>query len=110
VAFGSWTIFHPGDCIPYDGMVERVLALAGNRGIDVALMPINGRLPERRVTGNFWGREAAAFAKAIGAGLAIPMHYEMFSFNTETPDEFVGACEELRQPCCVLRCGEGWSG
>lgn len=34
---------------------------------DIALMPINGRLPERRVTGNFWGREAAGFARAIGA-------------------------------------------
>jgi len=109
VAFGPWTIFHPGDCIPYDGMPERVLELAGDHRIDVALMPINGRLPERRVTGNFWGREAAAFAKAIGAGLAIPMHYEMFTFNTETPDEFVAACEDMMQPYRVLRCGERWS-
>jgi L-ascorbate metabolism protein UlaG (beta-lactamase superfamily) len=106
----GWTIFHPGDCVPYDGMVERLRELAGAAAIDVALMPINGRKPERRVTGNFWGREAAAFAKAVGARLVIPMHYEMFTFNTETPDEFVAACEELRQPYRVLRCGERWTG
>lgn len=114
IRFGSaergWTIFHPGDCVPYDGMVERLRELAGAAVIDVALMPINGRKIERRVTGNFWGREAAAFAKAVGARWVIPMHYEMFTFNTETPDEFVAACEELRQPYRVLRCGERWTG
>jgi L-ascorbate metabolism protein UlaG (beta-lactamase superfamily) len=106
IAFGPHTIFHPGDCIPYEGMPERVLELAAGRPIDVALMPINGRLPERRVTGNFWGREAAAFANAIGARVVIPMHYEMFTFNTETPDEFVAACQALGQAHEVLRCGE----
>jgi hypothetical protein len=30
----------------------------------------------------------------------------MFTFNTETPDEFVNACRRLSQPCRVLRCGE----
>lgn len=109
VRFGRWMIFHPGDAVPYDGMVERLLALANGQVIDVALMPINGRLPERRVTGNFWGREAAQLAKEIGARLVIPMHYEMFTFNTETPDEFVAAAEKLAQPYHVLRCGERWS-
>jgi L-ascorbate metabolism protein UlaG (beta-lactamase superfamily) len=109
VRFGQWTIFHPGDAIPYDGMVERLLALADGATIDVVLMPINGRLAERRVTGNFWGREAAQFAKEIGARLVIPMHYEMFTFNTETPDEFIATAEKLAQPFCVLRCGERWS-
>jgi L-ascorbate metabolism protein UlaG (beta-lactamase superfamily) len=109
IRFGPWTIFHPGDCVPYDGMAERLLRLAEGRRIDLALMPINGRLPERRVTGNFWGREAAAFAKSIGAGVVIPMHYEMFTFNTESPDEFVAACEALGQPYRVLRCGERFS-
>ena len=106
VRFGPWTIFHPGDCIPYDGMAERLLRLAEGRHIDVALMPINGRLPERRVTGNFWGREAAEFARSIGAGAVLPMHDELFTFNTESPDEFVATCEALEQPHRVLRCAE----
>ena len=33
--------------------------------IDVAMLPINGRAPERRVAGNLWGREAAALARDI---------------------------------------------
>jgi L-ascorbate metabolism protein UlaG (beta-lactamase superfamily) len=106
ISFDNWTIFHPGDAIPYDGMVENLLKYSGGRQIDIALMPINGRLPERRVTGNFWGRESAAFAKAIGAKVVIPMHHEMFTFNTETPEEFVRECERLGQNYQVLRCGE----
>lgn len=109
IRFGSWTIFHPGDAIPYDGMVERLLELQAGRPVDVALMPINGRLPERRVTGNFWGREAAQLAREIDAGIVIPMHYEMFTFNTETPQEFVESCTRLGQPFAVLRCGERWT-
>lgn len=109
IRFGPWTIFHPGDAVPYEGMVERLLELAGDDVIDVALMPINGRLPERRVTGNFWGREAAQFAQEVGARMVMPMHFAMFTFNTETPDEFIAAAEKLDQPYRVLRCGERWS-
>lgn len=108
IRFGPWTIFHPGDAVPYDGMAERLLELADGDVIDLALMPINGRLPERRVTGNFWGGEAVEFAHQIGARTVIPMHYEMFTFNTETPDEFVATAETLKQSCRVLRCGERW--
>ncbi len=106
ISFDQWTIFHPGDAIPYPGMADNLLRYAQGRTIDIALMPINGRLPERRVTGNFWGRESAAFAKEIGARLVIPMHHEMFTFNTETPDEFILHCEQLNQPYRVLKCGE----
>ena len=74
-------------------MAERV-----GGGIDVALLPINGRAPERRVAGNLNGEEAAALAHEIGARLAVPMHFEMFEFNTEPPDAFVAACERLGQP------------
>jgi len=109
ISFDEWTIFHPGDCIPYDGMADRLLELSAGRRIGVALMPINGRLPERRVTGNFWGREAAQFARRIGAGIVIPMHYEMFTFNTETPDEFVHSCRNIDQPFAVLGCARRFS-
>ncbi len=109
VSFDNFTIYHAGDNKGFDGMAEELLALVGNRKIDVALLPINGRKPERRVPGNFWGHEAAKFAKDIGARLAIPMHYEMFTFNTETPDEFATTCEQLNQPFRVLKCGERFS-
>ena len=109
VSFGDFTIYHAGDNKGFDGMAEELLARVGDRKIDVALLPINGRKPERRVPGNFWGHEAAKFAHDINARMAIPMHYEMFTFNTETPDEFVATCQQLNQPQRVLRCGERWS-
>ena len=105
VQFGPWTIYHSGDTVLFDGMAA---ALRRWR-IDVALLPINGRSPERRVAGNLWGREAAALAKEIGARQVIPCHYDLFEFNTATPDEFVAACEALGQSYCVLKNGGRWS-
>jgi L-ascorbate metabolism protein UlaG (beta-lactamase superfamily) len=87
-------------------MADELLRLAGGRRIDVAMLPINGRLPERRVPGNFWGDEAATFAHTVGARLVVPMHYEMFAFNTETPDLFVSTADAIGQPYRLLRCGE----
>lgn len=106
VRCGPFALYHAGDTIPYDGMAGRVREAAGPRGIDVALLPINGRVPERQVVGNLWGDEAATVARDIGARLAIPMHFELFAFNTEPPDVFVDACTRLGQPHRVLRAGE----
>lgn len=102
---GGISIYHSGDTILFDSMVEKLKSL----DVDIALLPINGRLPERRVSGNLWGDEAAQLAKEIGAKLVIPCHYEMFEFNTETPELFVKTCEEIGQPYRVLKCGEHWT-
>ena len=77
--------------------------------IDIALLPINGDRPERRVAGNLNGKDTAQLAKDINAKLVIPCHYDMFEFNTATPDEFVAACTQLGQPFKVLRGGERWT-
>ena len=100
VRCGPFTLYHAGDTIPYEGMAQRI------GPVDVALLPINGCAPERRVAGNLNGDEAAALAHEIGARVAVPMHFEMFEFNTEPPDAFVAACERLGQPYRVLRAGE----
>lgn len=102
VRCGPWKLYHSGDTLRYPGM-ERWLR---PHQVDVALLPINGRAPERRVAGNLDGPEAAQLARDIGAGLAVPCHFEMFEFNTASPDRFVTACRELGQPCRVLRVGE----
>src|SRR3954469_4081504 len=105
VQFGPWTIYHSGDTIRYDGMIEAL----ENFEIDLALLPINGAAPERRVAGNLDGPEAATLAHALGVRMIIPCHFEMFEFNTASPDEFVAACKKLNQRHRVLRAGERWS-
>ena len=105
VEFDRWRVYHSGDTVLYDGMVERLRRWP----IDVALLPINGRSPARRVDGNLWGREAAQLARDIGARLVIPCHYEMFEFNTATPDEFERTAQVIGQPYRLMRAGERWS-
>ena len=102
---GPWTIYHSGDTVLYEGMVETLRRWR----IDVALLPINGRAPERRVAGNLNGAEAARLARDIGAEVAIPCHYDMFEFNTADPMAFVKAAQDLRQHYCLLQNGERWN-
>ena len=45
-------------------------------------------------------------AHAIGAGLVIPCHYDLFEFNTASPAHFVAACDRLGQPHRLLQVGE----
>ena len=104
--FGDWSLYHSGDTLRYEGMAEKLRPFA----VDVALLPINGRAPERRVPGNLSGPEAAQLAHDIGAKLAIPCHFDMFEFNTASPDAFVETCRHLGQPLQVLRCGERFDG
>ena len=96
------TIYHAGDTVRYDGMVERLRPL----NIDIALLPINGRGIGHNVAGNLAGPEAAILAHQIGAKLAIPCHYDMFHFNTASPAAFIGICRQLGQAYRVLKCGE----
>lgn len=101
VQAGKWTMYHSGDCVPYDGLVERLKKWK----IDLAMLPINGRDPARGVAGNFTAQEAAQLGKDIHAGLVIPCHYEMFEFNTVSPEGFVHAAETIRQNYHLLKCG-----
>jgi L-ascorbate metabolism protein UlaG (beta-lactamase superfamily) len=105
IEFGPWTIYHSGDTVRYEGMI----GMLRQWRIDVALLPINGQAPERRVAGNLNGAEAASLAHEVGARLVIPCHYEMFEFNTARPDEFVETAKRLGQGCHILRAGERFS-
>jgi len=105
VGFGPWKIYHSGDTLWYDGMEDLLRPFK----VDVAILPINGNKPERRVAGNMNHVEAPRFAQAIGARLVIPCHYDMFTFNTADPADFARAAEKLNQPYKVLLCGEPWN-
>ncbi len=101
VEAGPYTLIHSGDTVRYAGMAEQWLP----RGADLALFPINGRSPERRVAGNLWGAEAAQLAHDIQAARVVPCHYDLFEFNTASPEAFESECRRLGQPFRTLEQG-----
>lgn len=101
IEFGDYKIYHSGDTIWYDGMVEIIKPFA----VDVAILPINGNKPERKVAGNLDCKEAAKLGKAIGAGCVIPCHYDMFTFNTADVNDFIKEAEKTGQTYRVLKGG-----
>lgn len=105
IEFGPWKIYHSGDTLWYDGIEQLIRPFK----VDVAILPINGNKPERRVAGNLDHEETPRLAQAIGARLVIPCHYDMFTFNTADPAAFVRSAEKLQQPYRVLQCGEPWN-
>lgn len=82
---GGIRIYHSGDCCVYDGLENRL------GGLDVALLPINGRdyyRLKRDCIGNMDSTEALTLARNIGAKLLIPMHYDLFPGNTVNIAQF----------------------
>ena len=103
--FGSWAIYHSGDTVLYEGIADLLRAFQ----LDLALLPINGRSAARDVPGNLWGREAVQLARQAAISMVIPCHYDMFTFNTETPDEFLREAAAHGQAGQVLQSGERFS-
>jgi L-ascorbate metabolism protein UlaG (beta-lactamase superfamily) len=93
---GAFAAYHAGDTRRVQGMAE-VVAL---HGVDVAFVPINGRL------GNMDGADAARLAYEAGARIAIPCHHEMFRFNTASTSLFVAECSRIGQEYRLPRVGE----
>ncbi len=86
VHLGAVTVYHSGDCIPYDGLAQALRT----RSIDIALLPINGRkayLSRRGIAGNFTLEEAASLCRSAGIPLLLCHHFGMFAFNTVDRDE-----------------------
>jgi L-ascorbate metabolism protein UlaG (beta-lactamase superfamily) len=102
VRFGEWTIYHSGDTLWFDDMVNLLKPFA----IDIALLPINGHDPVREVAGNLNCEEAAQLAKAINAKRCIPCHYDMFEFNSADVQEFEREAQKLEIGYTILRGGE----
>src|SRR5688500_3090951 len=102
IRFGEYTIYHSGDTLWFDEMVDLLKPFA----VDVAMLPINGNDPSRKVAGNLNCYEAAALGKEIDAKLVIPCHYDMFTFNTADVNDFISEAQKVNQPFKVLRGGE----
>ena len=77
--FGGIKIYHSGDSLVYDGLCDAV------RGADVMLLPVNGNGFYRRadgIVGNMDSFDAARLALDCGAGLLIPMHFDLYRGNS----------------------------
>jgi L-ascorbate metabolism protein UlaG (beta-lactamase superfamily) len=85
---GVVRVYHAGDTIAYDGQAERLRRL----GVDVALLPINGRDHFREaagIVGNLDHREAACLAADARVDVLVPMHYDTFASNRGYPSHLV---------------------
>lgn len=95
---GGQVVFHPGDCVPFEGQDAWLVPHA----IDLALMPINGRDALRAangVPGNFHLTEAIGMCCGLGAGHMLGHHYGMFDFNTVDPEQSEREIARLRPVC-----------
>ena len=106
VQFGNNCIYHSGDTLWHDDIVAALKPYK----IDVAILPINGNDSKRKVAGNLNAKEAVKLGKLIKAKLVIPCHYDMFTFNTADPEDFIREAEANGQAYKVMNCGERWSG
>jgi L-ascorbate metabolism protein UlaG (beta-lactamase superfamily) len=97
IRVGGITVYHSGDCVVYDGLVERLR----REVIDVALLPVNGRDVWRRdrgVPGNMdWG-EAVELCRRAGIPWLVPHHFGMFEFNTVDEPELRRAASAVQPP------------
>jgi L-ascorbate 6-phosphate lactonase len=83
-------LYHAGDTLADETIVRAV----GELRPDIALLPINGRDPERErrgIVGNLSPDEAARLARGLSVALTIPMHFDAIRGNLGRPDAFVRA-------------------
>jgi len=74
-------IYHSGDCVPYDGLAEKLRTI----GVDIALLPINGRDKYRLdhgISGNFKISEVLDLCEKVNIKHLIVHHFGMFAYNS----------------------------
>ena len=99
-------VYHAGDTLADEILVQAVRELRP----DIALLPINGRDPDRErrgIVGNLSPDEAAGLAAQLSVALAIPMHFDTIRGNLGQPDAFVRAMRERHPMASVWVPGTG---
>ncbi|MBD3197417.1 MAG: MBL fold metallo-hydrolase [Candidatus Lokiarchaeota archaeon] len=79
--FGDTSLYHSGDSIPYEGLVDKLKRIP----VNIALMPINGRDEYRlsnNIAGNFLIPEVIKICQEANIKKLIVHHFGMFSYNT----------------------------
>ena len=105
-SFGGTTLYHAGDCCPYDGLEHHL------SNCDVMIMPVNGRDYFRtqvcNIIGCFTIKEAALLARKAGAQLLIPAHFDLYDVNCISPVELVDGLYSVnpQQPFHIFKPGE----
>ena len=90
------TIYHSGDTVPYEGLAKYL----AHEGIDIALLPVNGR--GKGVAGNLTFGEAVALCREARIPEMIPHHFGMFAFNTIDPDALAAEAAGVGDIACHI--------
>jgi len=101
IEIGGVRVYQAGDTIDFDGLAEEVRAA----GVDVALLPINGRSPEREaqdIVGNLGPEDAVELAARAGATVAVPTHYDMFAANLGDVGRFTAYASDSHPELAVV--------
>jgi L-ascorbate 6-phosphate lactonase len=94
-------VYHAGDTILYDDQASRL----ASHGVQLALLPINGRDAEREavdIVGNLSPDDAASLAAQARIPVVVPMHYDMFAGNPGDPGAVVTAVAREAPHSAVL--------
>lgn len=106
VDLGDITVFHAGDCCVYPGLAQRL------GGVDVMLLPVNGRSYfqrfERGIIGNMNAAEAAELCVKVSARLLLPMHFDLYDVNCVAASAVVEQIESVSAtlPYHIFKPGE----
>jgi L-ascorbate metabolism protein UlaG (beta-lactamase superfamily) len=87
-------LYHAGDTLRWPGLAE----LLAHLGVEVALLPINGRDASREaldIVGNLDAGEALALARDAAVATVVPMHYDLMAGNLGDVDEFARLAPSL---------------
>lgn len=85
INFEGIRIYHSGDCVPYEGLTQKLNKMQ----LDIALLPINGRDEFRlknNIEGNFFVEEVLDICKSAKIANLIVHHFGMFAYNTVRED------------------------
>jgi L-ascorbate metabolism protein UlaG (beta-lactamase superfamily) len=99
IMLGGKTLFHGGDTILYPGFEKNILCHVS--AIDIACLPINGRDEKRErmgIVGNLTGGEAFNLAWDINSKILIPLHNDLFPFNSDDPKAMIDLAEKEKRP------------
>ena len=87
-------LYHAGDTLRWPGQAE----LLADLGVEVALLPINGRDARREaldIVGNLDAGEALALARDAAVATVVPMHYDLMAGNLGDVDELARLAPSL---------------